>query len=322
MSRRTLLSFGISAGVLLTLAGIAAVGYSTVIRQARQKIADGDSRILSSRFGDLEYAVAGSGKPVLMIHGSGGGFDHGIFFARKLVEAGYRVIAPSRFGYLRSDMPADASSENQADAFVDLLDHLGIGSLPMIGGSAGALSAVQLAIRHPDRVNALIAVVPIGYADRRMSAKSMSPLVQAAMKTVLKSDVLFWLALTISPDSITSTALATDPALLHAANKEERQRIAKIQRRILPVSERAQGIMNDTRLSSSTYPVELSAVAAPSLIISTEDDKFGTADAARHLAAGIKGAQLLIYPSGGHLYVGREAELFAGIVAFLKKHDD
>jgi dienelactone hydrolase len=40
-----------------------------------------------------------------MIHGTGGGFDQGLLFARRLVDAGYRVIAPSRFGYLRSDFP-------------------------------------------------------------------------------------------------------------------------------------------------------------------------------------------------------------------------
>ncbi len=320
MSRRMLWGFGVAAGVLLS--SVAGVGYFPAMREARRKIADSNSRVISGRFGALEYAVAGQGKPVLMIHGSGGGFDHGLFFARKLIEAGYQVIAPSRFGYLRSDMPAAASSENQADAFIDLHDHLCINRIPVIGGSAGALSAVQLAIRHPERVSALIAVVPIGYAARRTTAKPMSWLVQTAMETVLKSDVLFWLALTICPDCITGTALATDPALLRAASGEERQRVAEIQRRILPVSERARGIINDTRLASSTHPVALDAITAPSLVISTEDDRFGTADIARDLATGIKDAQLLIYPSGGHLYVGREAELFADIAAFLKKKID
>lgn len=62
---------------------------------------------------------------VLMIHGTGGGFDQGPAFAESIITRGHRVIAPSRFGRLRSDFPNDPSSEHQPDAFVDLLDRLG-----------------------------------------------------------------------------------------------------------------------------------------------------------------------------------------------------
>jgi 2-hydroxy-6-oxonona-2,4-dienedioate hydrolase len=61
-----------------------------------------------------------------MIHGSGGGHDQGMAWARPLVQQGVRVIAMSRFGYLRTPRPADASPEAQADAHACLLDALGI----------------------------------------------------------------------------------------------------------------------------------------------------------------------------------------------------
>jgi len=77
-------------------------------------------------------------------------------FARALTERGIRVIAMSRFGYLRTPMPADASAAAQADAHLCLLDALGIRRAAVMGGSAGAPSALQMAIRHPDRVSALI----------------------------------------------------------------------------------------------------------------------------------------------------------------------
>ena len=54
--------------------------------------------------------------------GSGGGHDQGMAFAAKLANNGIRVIAMSRFGYLRTPMPADASATAQADAHVCLLD--------------------------------------------------------------------------------------------------------------------------------------------------------------------------------------------------------
>jgi pimeloyl-ACP methyl ester carboxylesterase len=65
------------------------------------------------------------------------------------------VIAPSRFGYLGSSMPVDATPEHQADALVALLDALDIDQVDVSGESAGATSALQLALRHPERVSHL-----------------------------------------------------------------------------------------------------------------------------------------------------------------------
>lgn len=80
-----------------------------------------------------------------MIHGTGGGFDQGLRFADALIAHGVRVIAPSRFGYLRSDFPVNPSLAEQADALASLLDNLGIDRIAVIGGSAGALSAIPSA---------------------------------------------------------------------------------------------------------------------------------------------------------------------------------
>ena len=65
--------------------------------------------------------------PLLAVHGSGCGHDQGIAFASPLARQGIRVIAMSRFGYLRTPTPADASVAAQADAHVCLLDALGFG---------------------------------------------------------------------------------------------------------------------------------------------------------------------------------------------------
>jgi len=95
-----------------------------------------------------------------MIHGTGGGFDQGLRFGRALMSRGFEIIAPSRFGYLRSDFPAEPSPGRQADALALLLDHLNVDSLPVAGGSAGALIAAEFALRHPDRCSSLILLVP------------------------------------------------------------------------------------------------------------------------------------------------------------------
>jgi pimeloyl-ACP methyl ester carboxylesterase len=69
---------------------------------------------------------------------------------------GYRVVAPSRFGYLGSSLPANASPAAQADAYGVVLDALEIERAVVFGYSGGGASAIQFALRHPDGTEALI----------------------------------------------------------------------------------------------------------------------------------------------------------------------
>jgi len=105
------------------------------------------SQIVQTPCGPIEYALAGSGPPLLMIHGAGGGFDQGLKFGAPLARAGFTVIAPSRFGYLRTPLSHDASPAAQADAHACLLDALGLERVVALGGSAGAPSAIQFCLQ-------------------------------------------------------------------------------------------------------------------------------------------------------------------------------
>jgi 2-hydroxy-6-oxonona-2,4-dienedioate hydrolase len=314
--------------LLLGIAGLGAavgfgVGWSAFaadIRRARARTR-GRSRVIEGRFGDLEFGEAGAGPPVLMVHGTGGGFDQGLDFAQRLSLGGRRVIAPSRFGYLGSAFPDDPSSENQADAFVDLLDALELERAPVIGGSAGALSAIQFAIRHPQRCSALIALVPAAYAPGRAPVRPSNPIAQAIIEYGLKSDFLFWSAMKINEDAMIAALLATDPELAHRAHPTERARIGSILANILPVSDRARGLLNDGRLASDPAPMALETITAPTLALSLEDDRFQTLDAARHIAASVPGAELVTYPEGGHVWVGHDEEVFAAVSTFLARVD-
>jgi len=98
---------------------LAGGGYATgAFREARGQADSrlfGQGAVIATRAGALEYAVAGDGPPVMMIHGTGGGFDQGLLFAAALRQRGFRIVAPSRFGYLGSTFPDDASPAHQAD---------------------------------------------------------------------------------------------------------------------------------------------------------------------------------------------------------------
>jgi pimeloyl-ACP methyl ester carboxylesterase len=316
ISRRTLLGLGLAGGALAA-GGVTMSAYAAAMNEAQARIDPAQSRVIASRFGDVEYADVGAGAPVMMIHGTGGGFDQGLAFAKPLRDAGYRIIAPSRFGYLRSAFPDDPSPENQADALVDVMDALGVESAAIAGGSAGALSAIAFAIRHPDRTTALVALVPATYTPDRPPARPWSASQQSLAEAVLRSDFLFWAALKAAPGLMTRTLLATDPELVAAADPTERARVADILAGILPVSARAAGLLNDARQAGDPPSMALETIRAPTLAISLEDDRFLTADAARHIAATVPGAKLIVHPTGGHVWVGRNEQIFGEIDSFL-----
>jgi 2-hydroxy-6-oxonona-2,4-dienedioate hydrolase len=53
------------------------------------------------------------------------------------------------------------------------------------------------------------------------------------------------------------------------------------------------------------------------LVISVEDDRFGTAATARDIAAAVPNAQLNIFPSGGHIWLGHDDEVADTVARFL-----
>ncbi|WP_159593821.1 alpha/beta fold hydrolase [Chelativorans xinjiangense] len=307
--------------VFLVLAAAAAAIWFLFDRDMRELEARlrGRSQIVETSFGPMEYASAGSGHPVLAIHGSGGGFDQGLEFIGPLADHGFRLIAPSRFGYLRTPAPEGFTLEQQADAYVDLLDHLGLEKVTVFGGSAGALSALQFAIRQPERCVALVLLVPASYApDRRPNESAAeSRLAETVMMTVLRSDFLFWSAIRLAPDAMTRLILATEPALVHAANQEEQARVRDVLNHILPVSRRAEGLLFDSRTAGNPPPMELEKIACPVQAIGAEDDLYGTAASARHVAASVPDGRLHIYPKGGHLLVGHDEEVWRIVASFV-----
>jgi 2-hydroxy-6-oxonona-2,4-dienedioate hydrolase len=295
-----------------------AARFDADIKAASAKAAIGGVMI-DTRCGPIEYQESGTGIPLLMVHGSGGGHDQGIAFAGKLVERGIRVIAVSRFGYLRTPMPHDASPEAQADAHVCLLDALGIDKAGVLGGSAGGPSALQMAIRHPDRVNALVLLVPLAYKPSTSadSAKPLAPWAEALLMRLIGSDFLFWVGLNVARDQVIQYVLATPPAQVRAASPTERARINAILDHILPVSERAAGLRSDSVLGKSLGPAALNKVSAPTLIVSVRDDGFGTYASAEYTARQITGSKFLGFEHGGHVWVGHQDAVQKEIMTFL-----
>ena len=83
---------------------------------------------------------------------------------------------------------------------------------------------------------------------------------------------------------------------------------------ILPVSARAEGLRNETKVTTQLQPYDLDAIRAPTLLISARDDGYGTYANAEYTAGRIAGAKFIGYDQGGHLLVGHDDEIRQAIV--------
>lgn len=313
-----------SSSLFLVVASVAVVvgsvlvflSYNDEVSRARAAVSSA-SRIANTTAGPIEYAEKGAGMPLLSIHGAGGGYDQGLSNAAELVGDRFRVIAPSRFGYLGTPIPADASSSAQADAHAALLAELKVDKAVVIGISAGARSAIELALRHRDRVAALVLMVPATYAPANPVAIEANRGSQFAFWLVNSgADFAWWATQKIAP-SVLIRFIGVAPEVVAAAPKAEQVRVMKIVRNIQPLSRRFPGINIDSNPDLHRPPLE--EIGAPTLVISARDDLFNTLPAAELAAGSISNAKLVVFDTGGHLLVGHDREMRAIIGDFLAR---
>ncbi len=310
--------------IVLALTGIVivaviAIAYRRDCRAALERVKDG-AQILQSPFGKIEFARRGNGPAVLIVHGAGGGFDQALDIGEGLIDNGYEILAPSRFGYLGSDFPKDACPAKQADAFAFLVEALGLQRVIVAGVSAGAPSAIEFAIRHGKLCSGLVLLVPALGAFEGAKASIRIPLLaKLTINCGLRSNFVFWSASKLIRNVLIRTLLATNPALPRSAPPDERARVLRILRHIMPVSHRRIGLLHDAQVVTGASPLSLEEVDTPALAISCEDDLFGTFANARHAAAQIPGGLFLGYSQGGHVLIGRQEDAVREIVAFIKE---
>ncbi len=116
-----------------------------------------NSGFVEVHHGSLYYEVAGTGKPILLIHA--GVADNSMWddqFA--LFSRDYRVIRYDTRGYGRSRTETTTFSNRQD--ILDLFHHLGVEKACIIGISRGGQIAIDFTLEHPEAVWALVAVAP------------------------------------------------------------------------------------------------------------------------------------------------------------------
>ena len=314
---------GGAALVLVLLAVSVYVIYRVDLAAARQELLIG-SAVANTACGPIEYSDVGSGPVVLAVHGAGGGYMQMEGLSRSLAAAEFRVISISRFGYLRTPLPADPTPEAQAAAHACILSTLGIAKAAVLAVSAGAPSSMQFCLRYGERCTALVLLVPAAFAPGTTIEVTTppSPYMQFVLNHVLKSDFLMWAITRVAPQVLIETALATPISVYRTSDESERARALSIIKTIFPVSSKLDGLRNDAIIAAGLTQEALANILAPTLAISAEDDLYGTLAGAKYAAEHIPGARLIVYPTGGHAWLGHNNDVLVDVVAFFRTVSD
>jgi pimeloyl-ACP methyl ester carboxylesterase len=272
---------------------------------ARARLAAVKRHAISTKWGAVEYAERGYGDPVLVLHGIFHNCVGGLLSVRELFPD-RRVVAPSRFGYLGSSMPPNATPAAQADALAALLDALAIDQIDVVGLSAGATSALQLALRHAGKLKHLVLLVG-------NLPGSPTAVVQPTWATLVNRQFPLWALRTFAPS--TMARLAGVPAAFHMTAEDARF-VAEFIDSLFPV--RPEGPTFDAFVSNADVAnYELEAVRVPTLIVHTKDDPLASHEASRRAAERIRGARFVSLESGGHLMLGQAKTIRAELADFL-----
>lgn len=253
------------------------------------------SMLVNTSAGLVETALVGNGNAVLISHGSGGGYDMGLWLAH-LISGQFQYIAPSRFGYLRSPIPTDSTPEAQSDAYAALLDALKVESVTIIGLSAGGPSALQFALRHPRRCNGLIMISAIS-----RPIPPLPPLLRAIYPLMLKSDFLPWLFYTLAPDKVFLANGVSRSLLSQIKYDHEKMKLLdSLYRTSFPSTLRRDGMLNDVKTLTKfpTYPLEM--ISIPTLVIHAINDPIVPVISGEFSASTISNAKFLRIEDGGH----------------------
>lgn len=290
----------IAIGLILAVVLVSAA-YFWDMNQAYERVS-GKSTVIPSPYGDIEFTVGGSGPDVLVIHGSGGGFDQGELLAQAVVGDQFHWITPSRYGYLRSTYPEGATFDDQAHAYAYLLDQLGIKKVAVVALSHGGPSALLFAVLYPERVSSLT-LISCGVASSAAQDQVGANQKGEMLVTIFKYDPLYWAVTKLFRKQLMELMGANDEVIANLTPGQQ-ELVDQVIDYMNPVSLRSAGAAFDNK---AVMPNErIAAVKAPTLIFHAKDDTLQLYHNAEFAASTIPGARLVSFDKGGHLLMAVE----------------
>ncbi|MGR3761106.1 alpha/beta fold hydrolase [Roseobacteraceae bacterium NS-SX3] len=306
------LAFGMAVWLVLTM--LAKRDMQTIVERLGEQ-----RQIAETALGPVEFAMKGNGPPVLVVHGAGGGFDQGLLFAEAFVGRGYRWIAPSRFGYLGSPLPPDASVRAQADAFAALLDHHGFERVVIVAVSGGGPPALQFASRQRDRILGLVLISPAPFTPHP-APDGERPVPGWLFDALFHSETVLWTLTKIAP-GLLHKAFDARPELLEGASPEEHRLVGSLVEAFLPPARRMEGLANEGAAIHPKETYEVEGIAVPTMIVHARDDRINPLSISVDLSQRITNAELIVAERGGHLLLGHHKDIRRRVRAFLSEID-
>jgi 2-hydroxy-6-oxonona-2,4-dienedioate hydrolase len=304
-------------GILLALAVLVVVGsYLLDTRRAYERVR-GSSTILASPYGDIEYTEGGRGPPVLVVHGGGGGYDQGELLVEAVLGDEFHWISPSRFGYLGSSLPEDATWDEQAHAFAFLLNHLGIERVAVVALSQGGPSALLLAVLYPERVSSL-ACLSCGVVASTSADQEEANQKGDLLRTVFARDYTYWLISKYFKRPLMGV-LGASEAVVDGLMPEERSLIERVIVYMNPAAPRSAGVVLD---NTALLPGKrIASITAPTLIVHAKDDLLQLYHNAEFAASSIPRARLMSFDAGGHVVMVMQREAIgAAVRRYIRSH--
>ncbi len=301
--------------LVLVVTIVVFVGFHRWRRGALKRLVEG-SRIAETRYGPVEYAQAGDGPVLVVLHGGMGGWDQGMFLAEDIADR-FTVISPSRGGYLRTPLSTGRTPEEVADSIIGLLDTLGVESCGVLGVSGGGPTALAMTLRHPRRVRALAMAAAISgrheQPERTLNDWMTRILFSKLVGYVL--DLLTWIlflqVMRIMPRfGIRRLFGATEELNRETMAKRvegvmrsptQRDYFRRLFECSLPLSVRKIGLDNDLAQFASLpiYPVQ--EISCPTLVVHGRHDGNVPFSHAQFVADGVPDAKLFVAETCGHL---------------------
>lgn len=277
-----------------------------------------ESQLFNTSAGVVEAGLIGHGSAVLISHGSGGGYDMGLWLAQ-LIGGQFRYIAPSRFGYLLSPLPPIPTPEAQADTYAALLDTLDVNSVIIIGLSAGGASALQFTLRHSGRCHGLIM---LSAASRPVP--SLPPILRAIYPFMLKSDFIPWLFYAIAPHSVFQANGVSRTLLAQIKLDREKMRLLDaLYQTTFPSTLRREGMINDLQQLTVLPPYPIEQITVPALVVHAVNDPIIPFESGEYSAHTIPNARFVRLEDGGHFAcVTHREEAMPIIQEFLNRYGD
>ena len=243
----------------------------------------------------LFYAMAGSGQPLVYIHGNTGSSQ---WFSRVMEMPGYQTFALDLPNFGRSSpLPGEADLHVYADYVKKFIDALGLESPIVVGHSLGGAVAQSLVLRYPGTARALILV------DSSSPKGLLTPRERYPFIEMMRND-----------KGILSKALATTVPTL-----KDQEFLASLVDDATLMAEKA-WIGNAEALSHFDVSAATASFNKPVLVIWGRGDFIVSEEMARETAKAFPNAELRIVDAVGHSLIVENPELFMDIArAFLAK---